>query len=84
MADRLADRGVLRVRLARGHQEVRRRVAELAPRTAVASDEIVVPGPAHLRPAVLDAIRAAGGTILSIRTEEGRLDGLYRDLVGGA
>jgi Cu-processing system ATP-binding protein len=82
MAERLADRGVLRLRLERRDASVLRRVAALAPRATFASDELLVPGPASLRPAVLDAIRAAGGTILAITTEEGRMDSLYRDLVG--
>jgi Cu-processing system ATP-binding protein len=46
-------------------------------------DELVVPGPAALRPAVLDLVRAAGAEIRGLSAEEGRLDGLYAELVGG-
>lgn len=81
MADRLADRGILRVRVARCEGALLQRVKTLAPRAACVGDEILVPGPSGMRPSVLDAIRAGGGTILSISTEEGRLDALYRDLV---
>jgi hypothetical protein len=41
----------------------------------------VVPGSAASRPAVLEAVRVAGGQIRAVVTEEGRLDDLYRDLV---
>lgn len=84
MADRLADRGILRVRLSGGDDALLRRVRALAPRARYAGDELLVPGPAGARPAVLDAIRAGGGTIVSLTTEEGRMDALYRELVGGA
>mgnify|MGYP007054669155 CR=1 FL=1 len=46
-----------------------RRVA-ISPRAMWIEGELVVPGPAGSRPAVLDAIRSAGGEIL----ERGRLE----------
>jgi len=42
-----------------------------------------LPGAAAMRPAVLDVIRSAGGTITGLTASEGRLDEFYRDLVGG-
>jgi Cu-processing system ATP-binding protein len=84
LADRLADRGLMRVRVERGEAGLLQRVRELVPRAVREGDEILVPGSSAKRPAVLDAIRAAGGTIVALGTEEGRLDALYRDLVKGA
>jgi len=82
MADRLADRGVLRVRVTGGGTSLLPGVQALAPRARCSGDELVVPCPAGARPAVLDRIRAGGGEIASLSIEEGRLDALYRDLVG--
>jgi Cu-processing system ATP-binding protein len=56
-------------------------VAAVAPGSAWAGDELVVPGPASVRPSVLEAIRAEGAEVQAITAEEGRLDALYRDLV---
>ena len=83
LADRLADRGVMRVRVRGAGDDVVRRVGAIAPRAAWTGDELSVPGPATGRPAVLEAVRSAGGEVLSIAAEEGRLDALYRDLVEG-
>jgi Cu-processing system ATP-binding protein len=84
LKDRLAERGVMRLRLAQPSARVLERVKALAPQALWAADELVVPGPAALRPAVLDAVRAAGGEVLGLSAEEGRLDVLYRELVGRA
>jgi Cu-processing system ATP-binding protein len=46
-------------------------------------DELIVPASASLRPAVLDAIRGAGGEITGLTAQEGRLDDLYRELMEG-
>lgn len=83
LAGRLADRGVMRVRVGRAGDKVARMVGAIVPRAAWRGDEVSVPGPATKRPAVLEAIRSAGGEVLSIAAEEGRLDALYRDLVEG-
>jgi Cu-processing system ATP-binding protein len=80
--DRLGDRGVMRVRLAPGAADPAGIVSAAGPDAAWSADEIVVRGTASTRPAVLDRIRAAGGEIRAIATEEGRLDLLYRELVG--
>jgi Cu-processing system ATP-binding protein len=81
LADRLADRGVMRVRVSGLGDRVCDEVSAIAPGTIRAGDELVVPGSAARRPTVLDAIRAAGGEVKAITAEEGRLDALYRDLV---
>jgi Cu-processing system ATP-binding protein len=82
LADRLADRGLLRVRLAAplpaGLLEEARRIA---PRALVERDQLLVPGEAALRPAVLELLHRRVIAITGISTEEGRLDALYRDLV---
>jgi Cu-processing system ATP-binding protein len=83
LADRLADRGLMRVRLAACPPGLVERVRALAPHAlwVEASQELIVPGPATLRPQVLDVVRAAGGEIRGLTAEEGRLDAFYRELV---
>ncbi len=83
LAARLADRGALRLALGRRDEALLARIRRLAPRARFEGEELVVPGPAAERPVVLDELHAAGTEILSLSTEEGRLDGLYRELVGG-
>ena len=85
IAVRLADRGVMRVRLSgRGPSGLLERVRERAPKSLWFGDELVVPGPASERPAVLDLIRAEGVEITGLTAQEGRLDEFYRDLIGVA
>ncbi|HUU34473.1 MAG TPA: AAA family ATPase, partial [Vicinamibacterales bacterium] len=79
---RLADRGVMRVQLASRVAGVAERLRALSPGAEWAGDELVVPAPASLRPRCLDVIREAGAEIRGLTTEEGRLDDLYRELVG--
>jgi Cu-processing system ATP-binding protein len=83
LVQRLADRGVMRVRLAAPVEGLLERVRTLAPLSLWAGDEAIVPGPAATRPAILDLIREAGGDIRGLTADEGRLDALYRELVGG-
>jgi len=83
LAGRLADRGLMRVTVDRFTDEALASVRRLAPEAHVNRDNLIVPGPARLRPAVLDAVRASGAEIRSLSAEEGRLDALYRELVGG-
>jgi Cu-processing system ATP-binding protein len=80
--ERLGDRGVMRVRLAAGGPDPAEFLPALGPDAAWSDGEVVVRGPASGRPEALDRIRAAGGQIRAITTEEGRLDLLYRELVG--
>ena len=66
----------MRVRLAARGRGTARSVRTLARRSGF-GDELIVPGPAAARPAMLDLIRAAGGEIRGLTAEEGRLDELY-------
>jgi Cu-processing system ATP-binding protein len=80
--DRLARRGVMRVRLAASAGAPLERVRAVAPGSYMEQDELVVPGPPSLRPATLDALRDAGVEIRGLTAEEGRLDTFYRELIG--
>jgi Cu-processing system ATP-binding protein len=80
--DRLAQRGVMRVRAACPPGGALERLRAMAPDTHLEADEIVVPGPPSLRPAALDVLREAGVEIRGLTAEEGRLDAFYRELVG--
>lgn len=84
LAARLADRGVMRVRLDARVEGLLERVREQAPKALWFGDELIVPGAASTRPMVLDLIREAGGVIRGLTAEEGRLDAFYRELIGGA
>lgn len=81
LRDRLAERGVMRVRLAMVADDLVEAVRRIAPGSLKNSDELIVPGPASLRPRVLDMIRASGAEVRGLTAEDGRLDALYRDLV---
>ncbi len=81
LADRLADRGVMRVRVGARSDDLLGRVRSVAPRAQWAGEELIVPGPAHARPAILDLIRSTGAEIRGLTAEEGRLDMFYRELV---
>jgi len=83
IAARLADRGVMRVRLQARGTGLLERVRQHSSKALWLGDELIVPGAAAMRPAVLDVIRSAGGTITGLTASEGRLDEFYRDLVGG-
>ena len=82
LAARLADRGVMRVRMASPVGGLIERVREQSPEAHWSGDEMVVPGSASLRPVVLDLIRDAGGEIRGLTAAEGRLDAFYRELIG--
>jgi ABC-type multidrug transport system ATPase subunit len=82
LKNRLSERGVMRLRLASKPEGLLAAVRAVAPAAAWAGDELVVPGPASLRPHVLDIVRARGTDVRGLTSEEGRLDALYRELVG--
>jgi Cu-processing system ATP-binding protein len=92
LKDRLAERGVMRLRLASRPADLLDVVRALAPGATWAGEpregtsgrdkELIVPGPASLRPRVLDAVRGLGVEVRGLTAEEGRLDALYRELVG--
>jgi Cu-processing system ATP-binding protein len=81
LALRLADRGVMKVAVDRVTPETLATVRQLAPHALLAADQIIVPGAARLRPAVLDVLRQGRVEIRGLTAEEGRLDTLYRELV---
>lgn len=81
LAARLADRGVMRVRLEARVGGLLERVREQAPTAAWFGDELIVPGAASTRPVVLDLIREGGGVIRGLTAEEGRLEEFYRELI---
>lgn len=83
LAHRLADRGVLRLRLDRAPGEVLETIRAACPGAFTSEDELLLPGPASSRPALLEAVRAAGATVTALSSDEGRLDALYAELVGG-
>jgi Cu-processing system ATP-binding protein len=82
LSARLADRGLMRVRLDRRPEGLLERVRAVAPKALWAVDELIVPGPASMRPAVLDLVRETGVEIRGLTANEGRLDAFYRELVG--
>jgi Cu-processing system ATP-binding protein len=83
LAARLAEKGVLRLRLDRRPAGLLEALRPLAPAATWSGDDLVLPSPASLRPALVDAVRAAGAVITSLTADEGRLDALYSELVGG-
>jgi Cu-processing system ATP-binding protein len=81
LQDRLAERGVMRLRLDDKPPGLLEKVRALAPDAIWAASELIVPGGAALRPAVLNVVRNAGAEIRGLTAEEGRLDALYQELV---
>ena len=81
LATRLAERGVMRVRISLRPAGLLEKVRPLAPEASWIGEELIVPGPARMRPSVLDALRAAGAEIAGLTAQEGRLEELYRELV---
>lgn len=87
-AERLADRFAIlvegRLRGILTRDELARHLAARGTlRVRVGDRERVYRAAAEERPAILESIRASGEEVRSIVTEEGRLDDLYADLVGG-
>ncbi len=82
LAARLADRGTMRVRLATPVEGLLPKLQEVSHDACWLADELVLPGPASARPAMLDIIRQAGGEIRGLTAEEGHLDQFYRELIG--
>ena len=84
LAARLADRGMLRVRLSQRVAGLLPVVLDRAPQASWSGTELLVPGPAAMRPAILELIRASGAEITGLTADEGRLDELYRELIGAS
>ncbi len=83
LGDRLASRGVLRLRVEHEPPDLMERLRRVSPMATRSGDQLIVPGPASSRPAVVDLVRESGASILGLTADEGRLDVFYRDLVGG-
>lgn len=83
LRDTLAQRGIMRVRLDRRPPGLVEAVRAIAPSATWADGELIVPGPASLRARVLDLVRDAGAEVRGLVAEDGRLEALYRELVGG-
>lgn len=81
LSARLADRGLMRLHLGRRPADLLDRLHGLAPGASWQGDELIVPGPAASRLAVLDLVRGSDVEVRSLTTEEGRLDAFYRELV---
>ncbi len=81
LSERLAQRGVLRLRLDRLPEGLLAALRPLSPGASIRGDELLLPGPASLRPALLDAVRASGAEVRSLSADEGRLDALYAEMV---
>ncbi len=84
LSDRLAARGVMRLRLDACPTELLARVQRLAPGARWAMSQLSIPGSAEIRAAALEAVRSGGAEIRGIASDDGRLDTLYRELAGGA
>jgi Cu-processing system ATP-binding protein len=82
LADRLAARGVLRVRLDACPPALLDRLGAIAPRTRLVAGELVIPAPPAARAAALELVRDAGVEIRGLTADEGGLDSLYRELAG--
>jgi Cu-processing system ATP-binding protein len=63
LAAKLADRGLMRVRLAARIDGLLERLRALSPKALWHGEELILPGPASARPQMLDVIRDAGGDI---------------------
>ena len=82
--DQLAQRGVMRVRVAAAQAGLLERVRQVAADARWDDTELVIPGAPSVRPAALSALRDAGAEVIGLTAEEGRLDALYRALVEDA
>jgi ABC-type multidrug transport system ATPase subunit len=84
LSARLARRGILRLVVARVPDGLADAVARVAPGAVVEHGEIVVTGPAAVRAAAVEVVRASGAELRRLSSEEGRLDVLYQELVDAA
>lgn len=83
LTERLAARGLVRVRLDACPPGLVGRLAAIAPGARWTGEEIVVPAPPALRAAALEIVRASGAEIRGLTAEEGGLEALYREFVEG-
>lgn len=82
LSERLAERGVMRVRIDGCPAPLLARVQEVAAGARWEDPQLVVPGAARARAAALDVVRGAGIEIRGLTSEDGRLDTLYREMAG--
>jgi Cu-processing system ATP-binding protein len=82
MKDRLAARGSMRLRVPSLDEAALAKVRAVASDAVFAEGELVVRGAASLRPRVVEMVLASGHQIVDLVAEDGRLDDLYRELVG--
>jgi Cu-processing system ATP-binding protein len=83
LASRLSARSVMKVLIDSPSDGLLDAVRTVAPDATWMGRELVVPAPGDVRLHVIDLVRASGAVVHRLSTEEGRLDALYRDLVGG-
>ncbi len=81
LRDRLAERGTIRLRLARRPAGLLDDVRRLAPGAEWIGHELVASGRAAVRPLIVDLVRARGAEILGLVAQDGQLEALYRELV---
>jgi Cu-processing system ATP-binding protein len=74
----------MRLRLAGRPEGLLETVRSAAPAATWSGEELIVPGPAALRPRVLEIVRGLGTEVRGLTAEEGRMDALYRSLVAEA
>jgi Cu-processing system ATP-binding protein len=79
LRDRLSARGLMRVRLSSCPEGLLERL----PGARWNGSELFVPGAADTRAASLEIIRHSGAEVLGLTAEEGRIETLYQELVGG-
>ncbi|HEX9102998.1 MAG TPA: ABC transporter ATP-binding protein [Polyangia bacterium] len=82
LTERLANHGVMRLRLPECPPGLVERLDALAPGTRWSAGQLSIPGRASIRAAALDIVRAAAVDILSLSADEAHLDTLYRELTG--
>ena len=82
MKDRLAERGSMRLRVPSLSPSTLAGLRVMAPDAVFTEGELVVRGPAAMRPRVIELILARGHQIVDLVAEDGRLDDLYREMVG--
>ncbi len=82
LRERLAGRGMVRLRVDRRPPRLLAEVREISPNAGWIDDELVAPASPEARSAVLDIVRRSGAAITGLIAEDGRLDDLYRELVG--
>lgn len=82
LRERLDGAGVLRLTIGTRREEALAIARRTSAAASLASADLLVPGPAGQRPALLDALRAEGIVVTALATVERSLEDFYRELVG--